>query len=71
METNTFYLVWSPDTGYVRRQHQSEKEARDEAKRLVLKEHGREFYILKAITGMRVDIPVQIQELDELEELPF
>lgn len=47
----TFYVVWNPQTGYTKFQHESKNLAELEAKRLAKQYEDENFIVLKAISA--------------------
>lgn len=53
-----FYLVWSPKGGAPTVRHDTETQARKEAERLAMNNHGQTFVVLMSIGEVAVRRPV-------------
>ena len=51
-QEKTFYVVWNPLHGVPTVKHASIEEAREEAKRLAIRNGVQEFFILQAVEGV-------------------
>ena len=50
-----YYLVWNPQTGYIKHKHKYSSSAKTEAERLARQHQGQEFVVLKAVASCKVD----------------
>jgi len=48
-QTQPFFLVWNPKTGYTKRRHSTVQQAESEAQRLADKIPGTEFHVLLSL----------------------
>ena len=65
-----FWMVWNPQGRTPAFQHETEKQAREEAERLARANQGHRFYVLQAMASVS-KIDVQWSEPDRDFELPF
>ena len=63
----TFYLVWTPTTGYTKFKHENYSSAKNEAERLALEHPNQEFYILQTCERCKV----KNIEWEKSDPLPF
>lgn len=66
----TFYVVWNPDTGYTKYQHESHQMALAEAERLAKAHDGQEFIVLQALSRSQVRTVVT-EKYDYDDGIPF
>lgn len=66
-DTETFYLIWSPEAGAPTVAHYSYEEAEAEAYRLARKHVGRRFYIMESFKLVRAETPVNAYEMEDGE----
>lgn len=70
MNTQTFWVVWQPQSGNPQYRHPTIESATREAERLADQEPHREFYVLEAVTVSQ-KVSVVTRRLSDGEELPF
>lgn len=66
--TEAFYVVWQPEHGIPKVQHDSLEQAKAEAERLARLSPGKKFFVLRA---MSVSRHVSVDTVDLFDPLPF
>ncbi|EHJ62131.1 hypothetical protein [Novosphingobium pentaromativorans] len=68
----SFFIVWNPEgTRPPTHRHPTDWQAKAEASRLALENPLQEFFVMEARLVARVRQPVEIEEFEPADEVPF
>ncbi len=72
MRKKPFFLVWNPEAGYVKYQHDSKESAEAEAERLAFMHKGQEFIVLCPLSSFKkIEIQKESFDYTDGDEIPF